>query len=196
MNATRSMDRPAGYVGVTHPWNAEASVDALRDLFGRVKTPGRYALVPSAAMSEEILALAQLQIETLVIDPDPQALSQVKRAAHNSKLHIDTFCEDFLNLPVTLTGNINVIVDRLYFHALQPSRRADWVHKVARILPEDGLLTGLFLIGHREDGPPYPITREALRFATARNFEMKSLELLDWMGPDGDHAARGVFRRL
>jgi len=196
MNATRLMDRPAGYVGATHPWNAEAAVDALRDLFGRVKTPGRYALVPTAAMSEEILALAQLQIETLVVDPDPRALSQVKRSAHQSKLHIDTICEDFLNLPVQLTGHINVIVDRVYFHSLLPSRRADWVHKIARILPEDGLMTGLFLIGQRVDGPPYPIRREELRFATARNFEMKSLELLDWMGPGGDHAARGVFRRL
>ena len=78
----------------------------------------------------------------------------------------------------------------------KPRRRADWVHKVARILPENGCLIGLFLIGHREDGPPFAISREELRRATARNFEMKSLELLDWMGPDGDHAARGVFRRL
>ena len=196
MTATPVLDRPAGYVGATHPWNAEAAVEALRDVFGRIKTPDRHALVPTAAMAEEIIALAQLGIETTVVDPDDGALSQVKRTAQNNKLHVHTIRDDFLRLPVVLTGRMNVIVDRLYFHALEPARRADWVHKVARILPENGLLTGLFLIGHRESGPPYPISREALRRATARNFEMKSLDLLDWMGPDGDHAARGVFRRL
>jgi len=196
MNATRVLDRPAGYVGATHPWNAEAAVDALRDVFGRVKTPNRYALVPTAAMAEEIIALAQMEIETTVVDADARALSRIKSAAANSKVHIHTIQDDFLNLPVVLTGRINVIVDRLYFHSLEPARRADWVHKVARILPEDGIMTGLFLIGHRADGPPYSISREELRRATARNFEMKSLELLDWMGPEGDHAARGLFRRL
>jgi len=196
MNAARVLDRPAGYVGATHPWNAEAAVEALRDVFGRVKTPKQHALVPTAAMIEEIIALAQLQIETTVVDPDEGALSRVKSTAQNSKLHVHTIRDDFLRLPVALTGRMNIIVDRLYFHSLEPARRADWVHKVARILPENGLLTGLFLLGHRESGPPYPIRREELRFATARNFEMKSLELLDWMGPDGDHAVRGVFRRL
>ena len=67
--------------------------------------------------------------------------------------------------------------------------------KIHHPMPCFGVI-GLFLIGHREDGPPFAISREELRRATARNFEMKSLELLDWMGPDGDHAARGVFRRL
>ncbi len=196
MNATRVLDRPAGYVGATHPWNVEAAVEAVRDVFGRTKTPGRHAIVPTAAMTEEIVALAQLDIETTVVDPDGRALARVRSAAQNNKLNVNTIQDDFLNLPVILTGGINVIVDRLYFHSLAPARRADWVHKVARILPEDGVLAGLFLIGHRKDGPPYPITREALRFATARNFELKSLELLDWMGPDGDHAARGLFRRL
>jgi thiopurine S-methyltransferase len=196
MNASRVMDRPAGYVGATHPWNTEAAVDAVRDVFGRAKTPNRYALVPSAAMAEEIIALAQLEIETTVVDADSRALSRVKSTAENSKLHIHTIRNDFLNLPVVLTGRINIIVDRLYFHSLEPGRRADWVHKVARILPEDGCLVGLFLIGHGESGPPYSISREELRHATARNFEMKSLELLDWMGPNGDHAARGVFRRF
>jgi hypothetical protein len=196
MNATRVVDRPAGYVGATHPWNAEAAVDALRDVFGRVKMTNRYAIVPSAAMAEEIIALAQLQIETTVVDADSRALSRIKSTAENSKLHIHTIHDDFMNLPVVLTGHINIIVDRLYFHSLEPVRRADWVHKVARILPENGLMTGLFLIGHGKSGPPYSISREALRRATARNFEMKSMELLDWMGPDGDHAVRGVFRRL
>ena len=196
MNAPRVLDRPAGYVGATHPWNTEAAVESVRDVFGRIKTSGRHAIVPTAAMSEEIIALAQLQIETTVVDTDAEALSRIKTTAKNNKLKVNTIRDDFLNLPVVLTGGINIIVDRLYFHSLPPARRADWVHKVARILPEDGLLTGLFLIGHRTDGPPYTISREALRMATARNFEMKSLELLDWMGPDGDHAARGVFRRL
>jgi len=196
MNATRVMDRPASYVGASHPWNAEAAVETIRDVFGRTKAPNRYALVPTAAMTEEIIALAQLQIETTVVDSDARALSRIKSTAEKSRLHVHTIRDDFLNLPVILTGRTNIIVDRLYFHALTSYRRADWVHKVARILPEDGCMVGLFLIGHGKDGPPYPISREALRMATARNFEMKSLELLDWMGPGGDHAARGVFRRL
>jgi Thiopurine S-methyltransferase (TPMT) len=196
MNATGFMDRTAGFVGATHPWNAETAADALRDVFGRGKAQTRHVLVPSAAMTEEIIVLAQLEFETMVVDPDSRAPSRVKATARQSKLHLDTIRDDFLNLPIALPGPVEIIVDRLYFHSLEPARRADWVHKVARMLPKDGYVAGLFLIGHRPDGPPYLITREELRRAMARHFEVKTLELLDWMGPDGDHAARGLFRRL
>ena len=194
MNATSVVDRPAGFVGATHPWNGEAAADALRDVFGRGKKETRRVLVPSAAMTEEIIALGQLSFVTFVVDPDPQALRRVRTAAQGSKVMVTTLHDDFLNLPVTL--KIDVIVDRLYFHMLPRSRRADWVHKVARMLPENGCVAGNFLIGHGEEGPPYSISREELRFAMARNFELKSLDLSDWRGPDGYHAARGVFRRL
>ena len=194
MNATRVVDRPAGFVGATHPWNGEAAADALRDVFGRGKKETRRVLVPSAAMTEEIIALAQLSFHTFVADPDAQALRRVRSAAQGAKVDVTPLRNDFLEVPVTL--KVDVIVDRLYFHTLPSSRRADWVHKVARILPENGSVVGFFLIGHGQDGPPYPISREALRFAMARNFEIKSLDLSDWRGPDGYHAAKGVFRRL
>jgi len=196
MNATSVLDRPAGIVSATHPWNSEAAADALRDVFGRSKTENLRALVPSAAMADEIVALSQLHFETLVVDPDARALKRIRRAAQGPRGPVSTLQSDFLNLNVTLPGRVDVIVDRLYFHALPPVRRADWAHKVARLIHGNGHLAGLFLIGHRLDGPPYPISREELRRTLARSFEIKSLEFLDGREPDGDHAAKGLFRRL
>jgi thiopurine S-methyltransferase len=191
MNASLVTDRPAGVLA----WNAEAAAESLRDFFGRGRTKKMRALVPSAAMIEEAVALSQLGFETFVVDPDAQALARVKKAARDGRARVEGIQADFLNLRVTQSGPVELIVDRLYVHALEPVRRAAWVYKAARILPEDGVLAGLFLIGHRLSGPPYPITREALRHALSRNFETKSLDLEGEMGPDGEHAARGLFRR-
>jgi hypothetical protein len=64
------------------------------------------------------------------------------------------------------------IYERAFLCALPPSRRADWLARMAELLPAGSLLAGFFFIGSTPKGPPFGIDRDELDALLAPQFEL------------------------
>ncbi|MCC8391995.1 TPMT family class I SAM-dependent methyltransferase [Paraburkholderia sp. MMS20-SJTR3] len=64
------------------------------------------------------------------------------------------------------------IYERAFFCALPPARRADYVRRMAELLPPGGLLAGFFFLGATPKGPPFGTERAELDALFAPHFEL------------------------
>ncbi|OLL33359.1 thiopurine S-methyltransferase [Burkholderia sp. SRS-W-2-2016] len=64
------------------------------------------------------------------------------------------------------------IYERAFFCALPPARRADYVRRMAELLPSGGLLAGFFFLGATPKGPPFGTERSELDALFAPYFEL------------------------
>jgi len=64
------------------------------------------------------------------------------------------------------------IYERAFLCALPPARRADWLVRMAELLPAGGLLAGFFFIGATPKGPPFGIERTELGALLSTHFEL------------------------
>jgi hypothetical protein len=64
------------------------------------------------------------------------------------------------------------IYERAFLCALPPARRADWLARMAELLPAGGLLAGFFFIGATPKGPPFGIDRDELDALLTPQFEL------------------------
>jgi hypothetical protein len=176
-------------------WNGEtASAWLGRQVERGVLKPCR-ALVLSAEMTEEAVALSRLGFHVIVIDPDASALAGARDAGRTQGIDLDTVRGDLFRMKPNFFGPVELIFDRTFFHSLDPIRRAAWSHTVGRILPRGGALVGSFRIGRSEDGPPFPITLDALKDSFRNMFTTELMESAGTHRPGEDQVYFGLFRR-
>jgi len=178
-------------------WSAGAAAAWLAEMTkGGVLPPGR-ALVLSAEMAEEAVALARAGYRVQVVDSSRDALDRARRTARAAKAEIESIHGDFFRLRAPIYGTVNVVADRTLFTSLEPIRRADWAHLTARILPRDGKLAALFRVSLEGPGPapPYAATEAELRHLLGRNFVIEQLAPAALPAPGSVQVWRGVFRR-
>lgn len=186
------MDAVAG--GTEHAtWNRATLVTWLESLIDKGTLTPRRTLVLGSEMAEEAALLASRGFRTLVVDPSPDAAGRVRERAAARGAEVETVRADFLAMNPSLCGPVEMVLDRTFFHALDPVHRADWAHYAGRVLPRGGLLVGLFRVGWGEEGPPYPVTLPALRHLLGRLFREELLEQDGSAGPGRDQAFRGIF---
>lgn len=189
------MDAVATGASAEHPtWNEATLVAWLDTMITKGVLTPRRTLVLGADMAEEAALLASRGFRTLVVDAAQDALARVRERAEARGATVGTVCAEFLALNPSLCGPVELVLDRTFFHRLEPVQRADWAHRVGRILPRDGMLVGLFRVGWGEAGPPYPVTLPVLRHLLARLFREEILEQEGSAGPGKDQAYRGLFR--
>jgi hypothetical protein len=181
--------------GRTPPWSGEAAAASLRRFVekGQIE-PGR-ALVLSAGMGEEIAALHDLGFRVVALDEDAAALKRLGGARQGNGNSVIPVRGEFLAMSPSYCGPVEMVVDRIFVHGLEPARRADWIHKTSRILPRGGRLVGFFLVGRSPEGPPYPIALDALKKLVGRHFITEVLEPTGTAEPGRGQAYRGLFLR-
>ncbi len=181
-----------------HPdWSGRAAAAWLGELADGGVIPGGRALVPSAGMTEEALALARAGYRVQMVDPSGAALSRAKQAAREAKVDLETIQGDLFRLRTPMYGTVNLVADRTLFPTLEPIARPDWTFLLARILPRDGKLAALFRValGGPGPAPPYLITEEEIRGLLGRNFLVEQLQSSGPSAPGAVQIWRGVFRR-
>jgi hypothetical protein len=182
--------------GSAHPhWNGEFAAGWLTERIEKGNLKPCRALVLSGDMVEETLVLSAHGFRTVVVDDSRDALSRLQGHARSRKADLDIIHRDLLQCRPTLFGPVELIYDRVFFHRLVPARRAAWAHVVARLLPKGGRLMALFRIGRSLDGPPYPITLEALEHGLKRHFMVENLLQAGPVGPGEDRAFQGSYLR-
>jgi hypothetical protein len=180
---------------VVSGWTAEEGAAWLGSLVDDgTLVPGR-ALIPSAAMATEAATLAGKGFRVAMTDASKADLVRARELAAGHDVTLDTIPMDFFQMPPYLAGPVDLLYDRAVLHDLDPVLRADWTHRVGRILVQGGHLAAIFLIGRSPSGPPYPITLDALKQGLGRMFVVESLEPVGPADPGRSRAYRGLFLR-
>ena len=174
--------------------NTTQAVSWLTDLLDEGRLSPCRALILSAEMADEAIALARHGFHALVVDTDKEALRKLKSRAKSEEAVVDTIHGDAFSVRPGFFGPVELVCDRTFIHTLEPVQRGDWSHLVGRILPENGCLAGLFRIGRRKSGPPFSITLAELEHALSRLFVTERLEPIGSSVPGADQVYRGIFR--
>jgi hypothetical protein len=174
--------------------NTARAVSWLTELLDDGRLSPCRALILSAEMVDEAIALAQHDFHALVVDKDEEALRKLKKRAQSEDAWVDTVHGDAFSIRPGFWGPVELVCDRTFIRKLEPIQRADWSHLVGRILPRDGCLAGSFHIGRRSGGPPFSITLAELELALSRLFVTERLERIGSSIPGADRVYTGIFR--
>jgi hypothetical protein len=127
-------------------------------------------LIPGCGSAYEAWWLAEKGWTLRAIDFAAHAVeaARAQLGAHASLVEQADF---FTYTPPVQTG---WIYERAFLCAMPPSRRADWLVRMAELLPAGGLLAGFFFIGDEGSpkGPPFIIERAELDALLSPHFEL------------------------
>jgi len=154
------------------------------------------ALLLSADLEDEAVALGRAGFRTLVVDEDRSALAGLKKRVKARGAECDVITADVFGVNPSFFGPVELLVDRTFFHRLEPIRRAAWADRVARMLPSGGHVAALFRVGRMPGGPPYAVSLADLKKLLSRRFHTVVLESSGSVSPGQDRTFRGLFRRL
>lgn len=139
------------------PWDAGGVPAELKAYLTRQPNAGR-ALVPGCGSGYEAVALADAGFDALAIDFSAAAVARAREVTADSCARVEEL--DFFELG---DGDFRLVYERAFLCALPPTRRADWAHACARLLPAGGRLAGYFFLGPTNaDGPPFAIPQAEL----------------------------------
>ena len=117
--------------------------------------PGR-VLVPGCGRGHEAALLAALGFTAIGLDISGEALREARRLHGPDQPDLCWLQADLLDGAAGLAdGSLAGVVEHTCFCAIDPSRRADYLAAVSRLLAPGGWLLGLFWCHGRPGGPPF-----------------------------------------
>lgn len=151
------------------PWEKGQAAPPLLELLAELPVSEWGAgpvLVPGCGLGHDVRVLAgALGLPVVGLDISPTA---VKRAWEFPKAGLETYEEGDLLDPAWRSGRtFSAVWEHTCFCAIDPGDRGRYAEAVADLLPEGGLLTGVFYLnpydpGEEECGPPFAVTVEEL----------------------------------
>lgn len=136
-------------------------------LIGRV-------LVPGCGRGNDVAALAGAGVDVLGLDIAPTAIAEAKQRYPEAA---DRFVVgDLFNLAPELRGAFDIVVEHTCLSGMPPAMRLSYRKGVESALKPGGLIVGVWFINPNLDpgceGPPFPLSVEALDALFADGFEV------------------------
>ena len=134
------------------PWEFNG-VPAEARRFIRDRPPGR-VLIPGCGSSHDVAAFCRAGWQVTGIELSPAAI-EIARATvgvHAGAIRLG----DFFSAP--LPADFDVLYERAFICAIEPSWWSNYVARVHHLLVPDGLLAGYFYYGGDPEPPPYSLT--------------------------------------
>jgi SAM-dependent methyltransferase len=132
---------------------------------------GLRTLVIGCGRGHEARLLAGLGARVTAIDLATRAIAAAQ-AATPADVHIDFRVHDLF---APLGQRFDLVVEHTCFCAIEPTRRDEYVQRVADLLDAGGALVGLFYDHGRAGGPPHTTSAEELRERFEGSFVIEAL---------------------
>ncbi|MBN3754163.1 thiopurine S-methyltransferase [Paraburkholderia sp. Tr-20389] len=155
------------------PWDQAGVPSAFKAFIERhAPVP---VLIPGCGSAYEAWWLAEKGWTVRAIDFAPNAV-EAARAQLGAHAGLVEEADFFTYQPPFEPG---WIYERAFLCALPPARRADWLARMAELMPPGGLLAGFFFIGATQKGPPFGIEGAELDALMSTHFELVEDEPVD-----------------
>ncbi|KAH8924541.1 S-adenosyl-L-methionine-dependent methyltransferase [Atractiella rhizophila] len=152
-------------------WKQGTTVAILKSPPAGVEWPrdGRALVAGCGRGYDPLLVASILDIESWGIDISPTAVSKAQE-------RVKYVCDDFFKFP-SPAGGFGLAYDFTFFVALPPTMRPDWGKRYAALITQGGyLITLMWPMDERKEGPPYFCQPEHYEDVLKESFEMLSLE--------------------
>ena len=187
-----SRDWNRAYEDNDTPWDKGYASPPLSEFLARRRVVGR-VLVPGCGTGHDVRALAAQGAEVVGLDIAESALR--KAAAYPVVGDERYVLGDFLNPEPGHTAAYDWLVEHTCLCALNPGERNSYVRSVRQVLKPGGYFLAIFfrvVEDYAGDGPPHPISREAIDQLFGADFEQVESSVPTTFYPDRPYGAEEV----
>jgi methyl halide transferase len=159
-------------------------------VFRRLLDSGRFApgrvIVPGAGSGHDARELARRGFDVTAVDFAAEAVRALRAQAGRGTA-LSVIQGDIFELPHSLDGTYDYVLEYMCFCAINPQRRPDYADLVTRLLKPGGLTIHLaFPLDTHEGGPPYAVLADGVVFM----FERRGFTLVEREMPADSVPAR------
>jgi SAM-dependent methyltransferase len=120
-------------------WDIGYAAPPLKEYFNQIKDKDMKILIPGAGNAYEAEYLYKLGFKNVyVLDWAAEPLENLKKRFSDFPEE-NLLCEDFFSY----TGKYDLIIEYVFFCAIDPSQRSDYAKKVFELLKPNGKLVGI-----------------------------------------------------
>ena len=166
----------------------------VREVARRAPPPALRVLVPGAGFGHDALAWARAGHAVTAVDLAATPCRVLAERAARSGLLLDVRQADVLALPPDLRGAFDLVWEQTCLCALDPAQHAAYARAMAEALRPGGTLLGLFWNHGMTGGPPFDLTRAAVRALFAGVEEVSLADVPD-SPPGRSNEFLGTWRR-
>ena len=142
----------------------------LQEVTASPPTPARIA-VPGAGRGHDARLLARHGYQVTAFDFAGAATDEARRLAAAEGVAITVEARDVFTLARDHAGAFDAVWEYTCFCAIDPARRREYVEVLHAILKSGGILLACFYpLRDGTDGPPFPVSREAVDRVLAGRF--------------------------
>ncbi len=166
------------YISQKDNWNLNTPSPVFVHLIEKTNylTKGKILILGCGKGYDAIYA-ASKGFEVTGVDFSEEAIGFANLLKLNEKFDVEFLCEDFFNLDEKFNNYFDYIFEYVTFCAVDPLQTSDLLKKCACLLKPNGkLITQLFPIDNREDGPPFAVDKDSF-FKKSKKYFL--LELYD-----------------
>jgi SAM-dependent methyltransferase len=159
-------------------WDLGMPTPVFQRLAESGKFPPGKMLVICAGRGYDARMFARLGFQVTAVDFAEEAVKEMQTLV-DPNTFMEVMQADLFDLPVFMNEEFDYILEYTCFCAIDPQRRADYIHSVSSLLKPGGIYIALaFPIGGRTGGPPFVVTPDELvEPLSERGFELISREV-------------------
>ena len=167
----------ADYTRHTDGWDLGGPTPVFKRLLSSRKFPPGRMIVLGAGRGHDARLFAQHGFQVTAVDFASSAVKEMQRLA-DPETPVEILQHDIFDLPETLNGSFDYVLEYTCFCAIDPSRRTEYADLVTRLLKPHGIYIDLaFPLDERKGGPPFAVTEaEIFDLFQKRGFTLLSRE--------------------
>ncbi len=154
-------------------WDLGMPTPVFQRLAESGKFPPGKMLVICAGRGYDARLFARLGFNVTAVDFAEEAVKEMQTLVEPD-ISMEVMQADLFDLPVFMNEEFDYILEYTCFCAIDPQRRAEYIHSVSSLLKPGGIYIALaFPIGGRSGGPPFVVTPDELvEPLSERGFEL------------------------
>lgn len=152
------------------PWELHKPHPAFTALVPKLKLTRSRVLVLGAGSGSDAAYFAEQGHIVTAVDFSAEAVTAAK-AKYADLTNLRFMQSDIFNLPTSMNGQFDLIVEHTCYCAIDPTRRNELVRIWRRLLADNGHVLGVFFAIDKRSGPPFGGSEWEIRARLSKGFQ-------------------------